>query len=113
MTTFGGTISTALLLVLLTGTAVAKDAGAILAGKKLAEKFCARCHAVGHVGKSKLPKAPTFKVIANRYSVWSLQESLAEGIVTGHSEMPQFAFSPQDIDKLLTYWDTLTDNKAK
>ena len=81
------------------------------AGKALAEKHCGTCHAVGPIGDSRLPAAPPFRDIAERYSVWNLEEALAEGIVTGHAEMPQFIFKPQEITNLLAYMDTLAKKK--
>ena len=91
----------------------AQDEATIAAGRELARKLCARCHAVGQNDTSALAKAPPFRVIARRYSVWSLQESLAEGIVTGHAAMPQFVFNPDQIDQLLTYMDTLSIKKRR
>ena len=82
-------------------------------GQALAQKLCAGCHAIGKTGASPLTKAPPFHVIANRYSVWSLQESLAEGIVTGHTAMPEFKFDPDQISDLLTFMDTFTKPKGK
>ena len=76
-------------------------------GRELAERLCARCHAIDAHGRSKLPVAPPFRVIANRYSVWGLQEALAEGIVVGHPQMPEFVLNPDEIYRLLTYMDTL------
>ena len=93
--------------------AAAQDGSAVAAGRELARKLCAGCHAISRDDNSKLPKAPPFRVIAQRYSVWSLQESLAEGIVTGHAAMPQFVFNPDQIDQLLTYMDTFTVKKGK
>ena len=92
---------------------LAQDDPVIAAGRDMARKLCSSCHAIGREDTSKLPKAPPFRVIAQRYSVWSLQESLAEGIVTGHASMPQFVFNPDQIDQLLTYMDTLTVKKGK
>lgn len=79
----------------------------IAAGGKLAQKHCARCHAIGLDGDSHHKDAPPFRVIANRYSVWNLAEALAEGISTGHPDMPQFVFEPDDITELLSYMETL------
>jgi cytochrome c len=81
------------------------------AGKALAEKHCGTCHAVGPVGDSRLPAAPPLRDVANRYSVWNLEEALAEGIVTGHAEMPQFVFKPVEITNLLSYMETLAEKK--
>lgn len=106
-------IAMAAMLVMIPSTVLAKDAGRLQAGQKLAQKLCSKCHAVTPDGKSPMAKAPTFKVIANRYSVWSLQEALAEGIVTGHPGMPEFVLDPVEIDNLLSYWDTMTVKKTK
>ena len=43
-------------------------------------------------------------------SAWlrqSLEEALAEGIVTGHEQMPQFAFEPEQVTAIVAYLDTL------
>ena len=32
---------------------------------------------------------------------------LAEGIVTGHNDMPDFAFEPGDVTAIIAYLDTL------
>jgi mono/diheme cytochrome c family protein len=80
----------------------------IVAGQAISEKLCARCHAIKSGQKSKHALAPTFPAIANRYSVWGLQEALAEGIIVGHVDMPKFVFSPTDINNLLAYMDTFT-----
>ena len=82
----------------------------VSAGKVIAETFCARCHGIKPGQKSKHRLAPEFSVIANRYSVWGLQEALAEGIIVGHADMPQYTFSPTEIDNLLAYMDTFTRN---
>lgn len=81
------------------------------AGLKLADKLCAKCHAIspGQIGRH--PLAPTFQDIANRYSVWDLQEALAEGILVGHAAMPKFILKPEEITNLLTYMDTMTKPK--
>jgi cytochrome c len=51
---------------------------------------CARCHAIGKVSPSPLAIAPPFRDLHKRYPVESLQEAFAEGIQTGHQNMPEF-----------------------
>lgn len=80
-------------------------------GRALAKKLCGRCHAVDLKDASNLPKAPPFRTLAARYSVWGLQEALAEGIVVGHPAMPEFALTPQEIFHLLSYMETLAPAK--
>ena len=99
-----------IVLILAIPRALSQD---LRAGQQIASKHCARCHAIGTSGASPLTKAPPFRTIANQYSVWSLQESLAEGIVTGHLAMPEFKFEPDQIADLLTFMDTFTKPKAK
>ena len=36
-----------------------------------------------------------------------LGEAFAEGIVTGHNNMPEFAFEPDDVTAIIAYLDTL------
>lgn len=72
-------------------------------GSALAGQRCAACHAIGPRGASPNITAPTFRRIANQWPVEQLQEAFAEGIMTGHGPMPEFAFSPADIDDLLAY----------
>jgi cytochrome c len=72
-------------------------------GRTIAEKKCARCHAIGRDGSSPMGLAPPFRTLSQRYPIETLAEALAEGIVTGHPEMPQFVFQPRDIDALLGY----------
>ena len=82
-------------------------------GRELADRLCARCHAIHVNDRSKLPLAPPFRDIANRYSVWGLQEALAEGIVVGHPQMPEFVLNPDEIFELLTYMDSLRTKPAR
>lgn len=72
-------------------------------GRALLETNCARCHAVSGVGPSPLPKAPTMREVARKYNPDNLGEALAEGIVTGHPEMPEFVFEPDEIAAIIDY----------
>ena len=68
---------------------------------------CARCHAVGPTGDSPLKDAPPFRTLHTRYPVESLEESLAEGIITGHPAMPEFHFSPEQVGDIIAYLKSL------
>jgi len=76
-------------------------------GRNLAQDMCSTCHAIGGEGESANAEALPFRVIAERYSVWNLQEALAEGILVGHPDMPQFTLEPDEINALLSYMETL------
>jgi mono/diheme cytochrome c family protein len=76
-------------------------------GKRLALLYCAKCHAIDKVSPSPLRIAPPFRTLHERYPVESLQEALAEGIVTGHPTMPEFRFDADQVDDLIAFLKTL------
>ena len=85
------------------------DEGDPAAGRAFAEAQCARCHAVAEAGVSPMAEAPPLRVLPSRYPVEALAEAFAEGIVVGHSAMPQFELAPQEIADLLAYIDSLAE----
>ena len=68
---------------------------------------CARCHAVDKVSPSPLAIAPPFRDLHRRYPVAALEESMAEGLVTGHPTMPEFRLDPGQIADVIAYFKTL------
>jgi cytochrome c len=72
-------------------------------GEVLLEKNCSRCHAIGKQGNSPHPQAPPFRTLSSKYPIDDLAESLAEGIVSGHPDMPIFVFGPQDVEAIIDY----------
>jgi cytochrome c len=82
--------------------------GDVAQGRKLAGQYCARCHAIGETGDSPHASAPPFRAIAAKGNVEDLQEALAEGITVGHPDMPEFKFTPLQIDDFLAYLTSLT-----
>ena len=76
-------------------------------GKRLALTYCARCHAIDKVSPSPLTIAPPFRTLHERYPVGMLEESLAEGIVTGHPTMPQFRFDGDQVGDFIAFLKTL------
>lgn len=95
-------------LVLLVVSAHAQD-GDKDKGRAFAEEKCARCHAVGMEGESTLPIAPPFRTLASKYPLESLEESLAEGIVTSHPQMPEFELDPDQIADLIAWLDAIAE----
>ncbi|GAB2183169.1 c-type cytochrome [Roseibium sp. LAB1] len=83
------------------------DPVSLATGQELAEIHCATCHAVGRDDQSAQAGAPAFRDLASRYPLESLEEPLAEGIVTAHDNMPEFAFEPDDIDAFLGYLSSI------
>jgi mono/diheme cytochrome c family protein len=76
-------------------------------GLIFARTNCARCHSIDKVTESPLKIAPPFRTLHNRYPVESLEESLAEGIVTGHQNMPEFRLERDQIGDFIAYFKTL------
>lgn len=76
-------------------------------GKAYASRNCARCHAIDRVSRSPLEAAPPFRTLHSRYPIETLGEALAEGIYTGHAEMPAFELDPDQIHDFLAFLKTL------
>ena len=72
-------------------------------GEQLLQKDCARCHAVGRTGDSPRKGAPAFRTLGQRYPIESLEEALAEGIMSGHPDMPEFEFDADDVGAIIVY----------
>src|SRR6186713_1613252 len=66
-------------------------------GRNFVNTNCARCHSVDKVTPSPLKIAPPFRDLHLKYPIETLQESLAEGIYTGHPTMPAFTLEPDQI----------------
>ncbi len=86
------------------------DDNPLAIGHEILSKNCARCHAIDATGESPLAQAPPFRDVVTRYDPSQLAEALAEGIVTGHNEMPEFEFEPDEISAIIAY---LTSLKAE
>lgn len=81
-------------------------------GKVLVEQHCSRCHAIGKEGDSTHPEAPPFRTLSSKYPIDDLAESLAEGIVSGHPDMPIFVFSPTDVEAIIEYLKSIQDQPS-
>jgi cytochrome c len=100
--------TTAALVILLTLVCVTPLAAANPEqGKRLALLYCAKCHATDKISPSPLRIAPPFRTLHERYPVGMLQESLAEGIVTGHPTMPEFRFDADQVADFIAFLKTL------
>jgi mono/diheme cytochrome c family protein len=106
-TAAGRSVLAAALLLGLARAVSAQGEADVAAGKMLAEQHCSRCHAVGDEGQSLMEGAPPLRDLKLRYPIEDLAEAMAEGMVTAHPQMPVFTFSPEEIDDLLAYLDSL------
>ena len=71
-------------LILTFGSGQRMEAANIEQGRRLALRYCSECHAIDKVSPSPLRIAPPFRNLHERYPVETLEEALAEGIMTGH-----------------------------
>ncbi len=90
---------------LATAPAAAEDL--IAEGRALAEENCASCHAIGAGDESAHDDAPAFRTLSANYPVANLEEALAEGIVSGHPDMPELAFPPEQVAALIAYLESV------
>lgn len=92
------------------GDARAANPEEIAKGLQLAERLCARCHAIERSGDSPFQPAPPFREMVRKWpDTQVLAEALAEGINVGHPAMPEFVLETGEIANLLSYMDTLRE----
>ncbi len=72
-------------------------------GQAFALENCGRCHAIGRISASRHKRAPPFRIVARKGNPSDLEEALAEGIVVGHKDMPEFTLTPVQIDDFIAY----------
>jgi cytochrome c len=76
-------------------------------GHTLVLRDCARCHSVEATGASGFRPAPPFRTLHNNYPLDSLEEALAEGIISGHPAMPEFEYSASDVADIIAWMKSL------
>ncbi|MGI9350873.1 MAG: cytochrome c [Rhizobiaceae bacterium] len=81
-------------------------------GRRLIEKNCSQCHAVGLDDESSHPQAIAFRDISIFYPVEALEEAFAEGIESGHPDMPVFETSIDQLRAMIAYMETLQQNSG-
>jgi cytochrome c len=90
--------------------AAAQDAAADRRrGETLLTANCSPCHAVGKSGDSPRADAPAFRTLSQKYPIETLAESLAEGLFTGHPDMPEFTFEAPDVGAILAYLESIQE----
>jgi len=91
-------------LILASAPGRAQDDAAVLKkGHDLLDLNCGRCHAIETKGESRHQLAPPFRTLGQRYTIDSLEEALGEGIVSGHPDMPEFEFEPEEVGAIIAY----------
>ena len=72
-------------------------------GKRVAQQYCSRCHAIEATGLSPTPKSPAFPLIAERYPNGNPAPVLIDGTVVRHPGMPEFSLLANETDGLVAY----------
>lgn len=93
--------------VALVGCASDSASSGRMSGQALAERDCGACHATGPSDRSKMPGAPMFRTLGDRYELEGLAEALAEGISVGHPSMPELAYPQDQVVSLIAYLKSL------
>lgn len=76
-------------------------------GHAIAQEKCQSCHASGPSGVSPNPQAPPLRTLGQKYAIDALSEAFAEGVLVGHSNMPEFELEPAQVDALVTYIESI------
>lgn len=92
-----------IMLAVFAGFATAGHAGEIDRGRALAERQCARCHAIGDSGASPLALAPPFRTVYRRYPIDALRPAFLHGLEVGHRDMPRFVLSPEEVTDIIAF----------
>ena len=89
------------------GGAASAETDIAARGKALIAANCSRCHAIEKNDKSPHREALPFREVVLRYPPDQLAEALAEGIMSGHPDMPEFTFEPAEIEAIVGYLGSL------
>ena len=100
------TVVALIVSVLVLREAVAQEPS-IQRGLNFLRANCARCHSIDKVTESPLRIAPPFRTLHLKYPIESLQEAFAEGIRTGHDNMPEFRLEADQIGDVIAYLKAL------
>ena len=94
---------TGVVLICLIRTGASQEAGDPQKGVAYAREHCVECHSIGGEEQmlSPLPKAPTFKAVAN--SPGMTATALIVWFRTPHPSMPNLIIDPQDQKNLAAY----------
>ena len=85
----------------------AQQSPAAKRGLTFVRVHCAQCHAIDRSSESPLVIAPPFRTLHLKYPIESLSRRLTEGIVAGHTTMPQFRLEADQIGDVIAYLKTL------
>ncbi len=98
-----------LIAVLAASAGAAAENTATRRGKAIVTNKCSHCHAVGRTGASPHPQALPLRSLGKHYPIESLEETLGEGILSGHPDMPELRFRAKDVGAIIAYLRAIQD----
>ena len=99
--------------IMAAGPIQADDPADIEAGRTLVEANCAASHAVGRVDESAHTDAPPSRILSRHYPIEWLGEALAEGIMVGHPDMPEFALPQDNVAAINAYLESIQEQLVR
>lgn len=93
-------------------TVAESDDPQLARGGQIIQRYCASCHSVTPNGRSPHPPAPSLARLSENYPVTALEEALAEGMIVGHPDMPEFRLGPDDIRAVVAYLASIQVRQA-
>lgn len=85
------------------GAPLDADPEQVAAGKEIAERECAQCHAVDRTSKSPNETAPPLRDVLAINDADNLAYRFIEAMRVGHDDMPLFDFDVRSADSLIAY----------
>jgi mono/diheme cytochrome c family protein len=93
-------LSAGIVLVAVSGVAIAEESADPQAGFEYAQTYCATCHAISEE-KSPLPQAPRFRNVADQPGITAT--ALQVWMQTSHPTMPNIIVAPKDMRNVIAY----------
>lgn len=102
----------------------AQESASVAAGRTVAQRHCATCHAID-VGESPMKDAPAFAKLRYRYGAGGLAELLQKGMIKDwprpleegarpmHPRMPAFPLDEDEVVVLVDYLRSLEKHSVK
>lgn len=88
------------------------DPGQVAAGRAIAERECASCHAIDRTSASPNKAAPPLRDVLALYDdSEQLAYRFIDAVRVGHDEMPLFDFDVRATDALIAYIQSVTARK--
>jgi tetratricopeptide (TPR) repeat protein len=76
-------------------------------GAALAEKNCSTCHTLRPTSVGMGKNAPAFRDIYQKHQLYALRQPVTQAILAVHEKMPQFKVSPQELDAVVAYINSI------